>query len=178
MGSVADPTASGEEESLVAPVHYLYCDQCGSFRIDGWPESEGRQRRVKLQRRLAWVAGLSLLSTVVSVAVALFSVIAGAVAEGRPAGGLETFLWMGLSLAVWLVAYPWVKVLEAKTRFRGVRCGHCGTIYEYGTPFFTGFQSNPRNYTMADVPRPLASAYRMLGDGPGPARTRQATPAS
>jgi hypothetical protein len=49
-------------------------------------------------------------------------------------------------------------MIGAKIRPRGLRCRRCDATYAYGAPLFTQLDANPRNLTVADVPRPLGSS--------------------
>ena len=48
----------------------------------------------------------------------------------------------------------------------GLRCRYCGAVYAHGTPFFKDLGANPRNFTLADVPRPLGSSFYERGPAP------------
>ena len=49
--------------------------------------------------------------------------------------------------------------LRGQTDLRGVRCDQCQTTYEFGGPFFSARDANPRDYTMEDVPRLASQTY-------------------
>ena len=50
----------------------------------------------------------------------------------------------------------------------GLRCTHCPATYAHGTTFFIELDSNPRGYTMSDVPRPLYNVIQIRGKYVGP----------
>lgn len=56
------------------------------------------------------------------------------------------------------------EVLGSKIELVGLRCGQCGATYAHGAPFFTDLDANPRNLTVADVPRPLGVSPFLRGD--------------
>jgi hypothetical protein len=60
-------------------------------------------------------------------------------------------------------------VTGAHAHYHGMRCTHCKATYEHGTAFFIELDSNPRNYTMDDVPLPLYNVMQVRGRHVGPA---------
>lgn len=46
---------------------------------------------------------------------------------------------------------------------QGLVCRGCNAAYAYGTPFFSNLDANPRNLTVAEVPRPLGSSQFLRG---------------
>ncbi len=54
-------------------------------------------------------------------------------------------------------------ILGSKIESVGVRCRRCGGTYAHGTPFFTDLDANPRDLTVADVPRPLGRSLFLVG---------------
>jgi hypothetical protein len=71
-------------------------------------------------------------------------------------------------------------ILGSKIEHVGVRCRRCGGTYAHGSPFFTDLDANPRDLTVADVPRPLGSSRFLVGRsvaGELPTRPQSATPA-
>ncbi len=54
-------------------------------------------------------------------------------------------------------------ILGSKTKHVGVRCNRCGATYAYGSPFFSDLDANPRELTVADVPRPLGRSPFLIG---------------
>lgn len=55
------------------------------------------------------------------------------------------------------------EVLGSKIECVGMRCRRCNSTYAHGTPFFTDHAANPRQLTVADVPRPLGSSPFLRG---------------
>lgn len=85
------------------------------------------------------------------------------VAEELVDGGMAPWLMLvggGLLLVALLVARA---LVEMNVQYRGVRCRSCNATYANGTPFFTDLKANPRQLTVADVPRPLGSSYFIRG---------------
>lgn len=54
-------------------------------------------------------------------------------------------------------------VSASKIQYRGNRCRACGATYAFGTAFFTDLAANPRQLTVADVPRPLGRSPFEIG---------------
>lgn len=148
MGSVPSLTTTGDNDPEIVPVsyyrHYLYCDACGSFELDQWITPANWQQIETTRRRLGMAALLSL--PVVAVGAWLASEVY------RP---LVVFL-AGLVVIVGLLVVR--AVLGSKIESMGMRCRRCDSTYRYGSPFFTDLDANPRNLTVADVPRPLGSS--------------------
>ncbi len=61
-------------------------------------------------------------------------------------------------------------VVASNFEYLGFRCETCDATYAYGTPFFTDLDANPRQLTVADVPRPLGSSAFLRG------RSHESTP--
>lgn len=55
-------------------------------------------------------------------------------------------------------------VLGAKIENLGMRCRRCDATYAHRTPFFTDLDANPRDLTVAEVPRPLGVSPFLRGE--------------
>lgn len=157
MASVTDLVTSGDNEEPIFPVryyrHYMYCDTCGSFEIEPWTEPDNHRQLLKMSQRLNRLAGFAIFATIVSVVVAVL---------GMP-------LCLAPSLIALVGSVGVAAYLQSRVRDYGVRCKTCGTMYAFGSAFFTDPEANPRNYTMQDVPRPLYNVYQLRGEEVGPA---------
>jgi len=154
MGSVPDLYTTGDNDAEIEPDsyyrHYLYCDECGSFDLDSWIAPDNHEALEASRRRLRNVALLAILAMVLvaRLATELFSpslvLIPGSV------------LIAGLLIA--RSALGW------KIKSVGHRCAECNATYAYGTQFFTDLNANPRNLTVADVPKPLGVSPFLRGE--------------
>ena len=167
MGCVTDRTTTGDNDPEIYAVeydrHYLYCDACGSFSIVDWIEPENYLTMLMRKDRWEWLSILGLFSTALSIIGAL---IAWYVESKRdePVGlGLPVGIWLVLSLLIYFGAMRLATRLGEKIHCLGVVCQDCKQQYETGSPFFTDLNKNPRNFTMADVPRPLYKTYFIRG---------------
>jgi len=152
MGSVPDVYTTGDNDPEIEPVqyyrHYLYCDACGSFELDSWIVPDNHGILEKTRQRLAMAA--FLLSPVV--------VVSGWLALGPP----SSVLLAGVIVIVGLLVAR--GILGSKIKIVGMRCRRCGSTYAHGTPFFTDLDANPRDLTVADVPRPLGRSPFLVGE--------------
>jgi hypothetical protein len=80
--------------------------------------------------------------------------VTGFFAGDLPSRSLVFFI--GLIVVVGLLVAR--GVLGSKIEHVGMRCRQCGATYANGTPFFTDLDANPRQLTLAEVPRPLGSS--------------------
>ena len=148
MGSVTDLTTTGDNDPEIFPVryyrHYLYCDACGSFELDSWI-TPGNWKWIETTRRRLGIAAL--------IALPLAVVGAGLASAPFPPG---LVLLAGLIVIVGLLVVR--GVLGSRIEYVGMRCRQCDATYRNGSPFFTDLDANPRNLTVADVPRPLGSS--------------------
>lgn len=155
MGSVPDLVTTGDNDPEIYPVqyyrHYLYCDECGSFELDPWVEPENHRQIEKIQKRLNQVAIVSLIAAIVSTILAFL---------GMP-------ILLLFSLIVLIGSAGAAAILGSRIRDLGVRCKQCQTTYAFGSPLFKATAENPRQYTMADVPRPLYRNYWVRGETVG-----------
>lgn len=156
MGSVEDIVTTGDNDEPIYPIqyynYYMYCDNCGSFKLRYWlgPENHVEiERKIGQVKRVRNVAGAA---TAVSVLLAFMGAV----------------ICLGVSLVVLVGTVVWASYMDAKIEMKGVRCEECGTEYAYGSPFFTQFKENPRNYSMGDVPKPLYTVYQIKGEEIGP----------
>ena len=150
MGRITEIRTSGDNDEPIHPVryemHYLYCDNCGSFDIKHWtepPNYQDLEGRVKQMGRIAGVL----------TAVMFFSSI--------------FVFWSAIPfimiMSVVLITLLLLRArIKSKIKEKGVHCGHCNTQYEYGTPFFSS-EENSKGFTMKDVPLPLNTNYTMVG---------------
>ena len=172
MGCVTDLTTTGDNDEEIDPVdyyrHYMYCDKCGSFKIQQWLEPENHLDLFKTQERLGKASTFFLSATIfffimgcIVGAPDLFSggLIAGEVLDFI----LTVLLFSGPTLIFFFVLMRQEDVVGSKIHNRGVRCGQCGEEYETGNPFFDGHDQNPRNYSMEDVPLPRNTTYWIRG---------------
>lgn len=148
MGSVTVLTTTGDNDPEIYPVryyrHYLYCDACGSFELDPWITPGNVEWIERTRARLGMAALISL---------PVVAVVAWLASEFHPPFWV---LLAGLIVIVGLLVFR--AVLGSKIEYVGMRCRQCDSTYRYGSPFFTDCGANPRNLTVADVPRPLGSS--------------------
>jgi hypothetical protein len=154
MGSVPSLTTTGDNDPEIVPVrynrHYLYCDACGSFELDPWITPGDWKGIEKTRRRL----GMAALISLPTVAVGAW------LASGLYLRWLV--LLVGLTVIVGLLVVR--GVLGSRIECVGMRCRQCDATYRNGSPFFTDRDANPRNLTVADVPRPLGSSPYSRGE--------------
>lgn len=155
MGRVTEIRTSGDNDTPIRPVryemHYLYCDQCGSFDLQTWVEPENHEmleNRVKQFGQIA--AGLGGLIALYTIFVFL---------DAIPVVFIGTIV-----VIVLLIIRARIK---SKIKERGVSCKACNSKYEFGSSFFSS-EENPKNFTMEEVPLPLNSNYQMVGSILGP----------
>lgn len=158
MGSVPDLYTTGDNDPEIHPTsyyrHYLYCDACGSFQLDPWTEPEDLDKLATTRRRL----GVAALLSSALVLVGGWDVLG---LEPSPASLAWAALPVGLALLVGFLV--WRAVLGSRIEYLGNRCRQCQATYAHGTPFFTDLDSNPRNLTIGDVPRPLGVSTFKIG---------------
>lgn len=154
MGSVRSLTTTGDNDPEIVPVsyyrHYLYCDACGSFALDPWITPDTWKGIEKARRGLGIAALISLPIVVVGPWF-----VSGFYPPLR-------VLLAGLIVIVGLLVVR--AVLGSRIEYVGMRCRRCNSTYRNGSPFFTDLDSNPRNLTVADVPRPLGSSPYSRGE--------------
>jgi len=167
MGSVADLTRTGDNDPEIYPVeyyrHYMYCDKCGSFKLEAWIEPENHPQ---LARTQSWIGKASTLTLYATVFAAITGVIWGT--PDLLSGSVLDFVATILLLAVPLLflSLGLMKLEDfvgSKIKDRGVRCGACSEDYKNGSHFFIALEKNPKNYTMEDVPLPRNSTYWIRG---------------
>jgi hypothetical protein len=155
MGSVPVLTATGDNDPELFPVryyrHYAYCDACGSFELDPWRVPENAAQIERTRKRLGRAALISVL----------IAVAAAGLARGFYPSMAVLVLLAGLTVIAGLLIVR--GVLGSKIEYLGSRCRRCGSTYAHGTPFFTDLDANPRQLTIADVPRPLGSSLFWRG---------------
>jgi hypothetical protein len=157
MGRVTEIRTSGDNDPPIHPVryemHYLYCDECGSFDLRTWVEPDNHEvleERVKLLGRLA--AGLAGLTGFLTILVFLDAI---------------PYIIVGAIVVIGLLIVR--SRIKAKIKEPGLYCNDCHTKYLYGTPFFSS-EENPKGYTMEEVPRPLNMNYQIVGRMLGPVK--------
>lgn len=157
MGSVRDLYTTGDNDPEIEPVqyyrHHLYCDSCGSFELDSWMAPHNAEA-LERTRQWLWKAAC-LLSPVLVVAAGLLAL------------ALDSSLGMvvlvdGLLVVAGLLVVR--AVLGSRIHHIGMRCRQCDATYANGAQFFTDLSANPRNLTMADVPRPLSRSSILRGE--------------
>lgn len=155
MGRVTEVRISGDNDSPIYPVryemHYLYCDQCGSFEIKNWVEPENYE---VLENRVQQLGKL-----------------AGGIAAGVGIFTIFTFLDAIPIVLIGAVIVILLLIIRARIKSRikqrGVFCANCNAEYEYGSPFFFK-EENPKGYTIDDLPLPLNKNYQIVGSIIGP----------
>lgn len=154
MGSVPVLTTTGDNDPEIFPCsyyrHYLYCDTCGSFELDPWI-TPGNWKSIEKTRRLLGMAAL----------ISLPVVAVGAWFVSEFYSPLRVLL-AGLIVIVGLLVVR--EVQGSRIKSVGMRCRQCDSTYNYGSPFFTDGDANPRYLTVADVPRPLGSSPYTRGE--------------
>ena len=151
MGSVRDVTMTGDNDIPIFPeervIHYVYCDECGSFAIKHWIEPENHMQLMQWRTRLDQVATFFMVMLVISAILLFF--------------GLLTPLIVAVIALIG--TYTGTAVLARRIKFRGVYCADCQTRYENPSLFFDNVHENPRQLTMSDVKRPLYEVYQISG---------------
>ena len=151
MGSVMNVSMTGDNDPPIYPeeqtIHYVYCDECGSFAIKHWIEPENHLQLMQWEDRFNSAMTFFLVATVLSVILAFFGL----------------FPLLIISLLGLGVSYAGAEWLGRRIDFRGVYCADCQTQYKNRSPFFDNVKENPRGFTMADVPKPLYEVYQVPG---------------
>lgn len=154
MASVTKIQTTGDNDEPIFPeqqvVHYMYCDNCGSFSLTDWLEPANVEQLLRQKKRAIQVRNAALAVSLVTVFLAIFD--------------MPIFLF--LSLMVMAGAAAVSSYLDRKMHLHGVICENCRITYVNGSTFFTKPENNPRQYTMADVPRPLYTVYQVKGGNP------------
>ncbi len=155
MGRLTEIRISGDNDSPIYPVryemHYLYCDQCGSFELGIWKEPENHEVLESRGKQLGRVAG------VIAVVVGVFTIFTF----------LDAIPIVLVGAVVVIILLIISGQMKGRIKDKGVFCKNCNAKYEYGSSFFTS-QKNPKGYTMKDVPRPLNMNYQIVGSVLGP----------
>lgn len=126
----------------------MYCDVCGSFAIKHWIAPDNYQ---ELEKQ----ADLFNKATFIFAIITFLAIIPAIM--GYPAV-------LGISFIPLIISMFGARIINRKIHYLGVRCEKCATTYEKGSSFFTDLEENPRNYTLADVPRPLYEVYQIKGE--------------
>lgn len=108
--------------------------------LRGWVSKEGAAKR---WRFVKWAL----------LAIPMLLLADGLVNDILPPG---VMLGGGLLLVIGLLVTR--ELVSSSLDARGLRCRRCDATYTYGTPFFSDLDANPRQRTVADVPRPLGSS--------------------
>ncbi len=149
MASVTDTITTGDNDEPIFPekrvIHYMYCDNCGSFSLTDWLEPVNYQELLQQKERANQVRNVALVATLVTAVLALF--------------GLPIFLFFSLIIMAGAAAVS--SYIDRKIHLHGVICQECHITYVNGSSFFTKPDNNPRHYTMANVPRPLYNVYQI-----------------
>ena len=74
-----------------------------------------------------------------------------------------TGVTLSVGLLIWRQALGSQAASRAAQRSLGTRCSQCGATYANNSAFFTDFDANPRNLTLAEAPRPLGSSTFLQG---------------
>ncbi|MDJ0837433.1 MAG: hypothetical protein QNK37_13020 [Acidobacteriota bacterium] len=168
MGSVTEQTVTGDNDPEIEPMayfrHYLYCDKCGSFRIERWIEPADHPRLLRIRERLVTVSAFLLVLTLILATITLVSFAWTVVFGGGLDFDLLALIPTGVSLIALILVMRSSTHIDSKIQYRGAFCGQCNEKYENGSPFFTDLKINPRNYTMEDVPLPRNQAYWVRGE--------------
>lgn len=154
MGSVSHVYTTGDNDPEIETEryfrHYLYCDACGSFDLEYWPNGDdadwqGKRRWLNkwviivtpiLVLSMAWILQLS--------GVALWTLL-----------GTSTLLVVGMLIA---------RATASDDPFKGVRCRKCKATFAYGSMFFTHLDANPYGHSIGKVPRPLGRSLFLRGE--------------
>ena len=157
MGSVRILTTIGDNDPELEAVdyyrHYFYCDHCGSFKIEPWMEPKKHLQLMKTQIIAGSISAIGLISTTLSLAFLVISLILGYISTGLLTYDQPlSFTWFGLSLFVVVATAAIDAFLKKKIKFRGVHCGDCSQEYESNSSFLTDYETNPRNHTQKDIP--------------------------
>lgn len=167
MGSVKELKTTGDNDPELFPEeyyrHYMYCDNCGSFNITPWMASENHPEFTKRHNRIVNLMTVSIISLILSVVFGVFLHAFRYFATGAFVLDTDAIIWIVLSLISYLVFKSWGKYLDSKIQQLGVRCEACKKEYPNGSPFFTQLESNPKHYSMQDVPFPRSTTYWIRG---------------
>ncbi|MCF8243830.1 MAG: hypothetical protein K9J37_02060 [Saprospiraceae bacterium] len=163
MGSVKSLTTTGDNDPELFPEeyyrHYMYCDDCGSFKIEPWIIPENHPQLTKLQGWIVNLGAVSLVSVIISAVALAFWIISDLVLTGAFIFGSDMIIWLGLSLIALYLTKTLGSAVSSKIKHFGVRCGKCKKEYKNGSYFFTKLDYNPKHFTMADVPLPRNTTY-------------------
>ncbi len=135
-------------------MHYLYCNNCGSFELKNWKDPENYVELEKFQR---W--------NVILIYLAAFSTLAGII-RFIAAGAMW---WLSVSFLILLMLIALQRYLSAQVKEKGLRCDNCDTTYEYDSAFFKHLTDNPRNLSLVDSDIPESFTYKIQGKYLGPA---------
>ncbi len=168
MGSVKSLTTTGDNDPELFPEeyyrHYMYCDDCGSFKIVPWIMPKNHLQLTKQQRWMENLGVVSLVSVIISAAVWGFWIISDLALTGAFILDPDMITWLGLSLIALYFSKTRGAAVSSKIKRLGVRCERCNKEYENGSQFFTDLNDNPRDFTMADVPFPRNTTYSIRGE--------------
>lgn len=155
MGRVTEIRISGDNDAPIYPVryemHYLYCDECGSFELKTWVEPEDHEVLENRARQLGQLAGG------IAAGVGIFTIFTF----------LDAIPIILIGAVVVIVLLIIRGRIKSRIKDRGVYCTRCNSRYEYGSPFFSS-EANPKNYTEEDIPTPLYQNYQIIGSILGP----------
>lgn len=167
MGSVKELKLTGDNDKQLFPEeyyrHYMYCDNCGSFKIVRWMASAHHAELQKRYNRMLNFLTLALISLVLSSVFCVFLHAFRYFATGAFVLDSDSVIWVLLSLISYFIINSRAKYLDSKLQQLGVRCESCKQQYPNGSPFFTELERNPKNYTLQDVPVPRETTYWIRG---------------
>ncbi|MFT4566053.1 MAG: hypothetical protein ACI9FN_001006 [Saprospiraceae bacterium] len=163
MGSVKTLSITGDNDQEIHPTeyyrHYMYCDKCGSFDIKNWKEPDNHEQLAKKVERFEKIAYGFFTSAVLAAVIILLWFIIELIFADKIDISKSLFVILGVTVVMVLLSMFLSGVLSSKIKHLGVFCDQCSETYENGSVFFNELDSNPRNYTMDHVPRPVNTNY-------------------
>lgn len=166
MGSVKVLTTTGDNDPEIFPVdyyrYYMYCDNCGSFQLRSWIESDFDSPIARRQQWINKISKISLISAIASAVFGIICLISNLIFMGKIALDWWVLVWFGISVIIFLI-FTSLDSFDDLIQTEVVGCGACGQEYERGSAFFADLEQNPRNFSMKDVPLPLNKTYWIRG---------------
>lgn len=149
MGSVKEKRHTPDNDPDPSPQewhrHYYYCDKCGSFDLNEiiTPSNhEELKSRANLHNRISKRG--------------IFVLVVGAILT------LLNYYFIGLQilgLIIFLRSNSLTKRYKSMVKVTGVRCKNCTAEYSMDSAFITDTESNPMNFSMKNVPKPLYNNF-------------------
>ncbi len=167
MGSVKELNYTGDNDPEIYPQqyyrHYLYCDNCGSFKISSWIEPKNHASYTKIAEKLDSVISVMAYILLYGAIIIIFFGLIGFIFSGSLDIGyilLLLIIIVGLPL---FILFSIQNYFASKVKDFGVKCDKCGEKYENGSEFLTNLESNPKGFNESSLPKPRHNGYWVMG---------------